>query len=79
MRDLIHTDCYTGFDVIEGKDGAGELKLTLVGHWEHKEDNDYGMDEIADFLVTEYSNVAALRAKAEWIAAALRSVVNKTT
>lgn len=61
-----HCNCYTAFDIVEGRDLQGNQKVILVGYWTHSDGQD-GVDELADFLASEYPDEALLRAKAYFI------------
>lgn len=76
IKDLFHVDCYTEFATIESRGRDGELKITLLGYWSHHDDHG-GVDELADFLVSEYTNEHALRFKAQWIVGLLNASLGK--
>lgn len=69
-----HVDCYHNFDIVETVHDVHN-SITLVGYWMHN-DGEEGVDEIADFIVGEYGNYAAIRMKAKMVVDALNAQLN---
>lgn len=69
--EAIHSDCYYQFDLVIS-DCKTFDSITLVGYWAHN-DGETGVDEIADFILTEYGNYLAVKMKAEKIVAMLNA------
>lgn len=68
-------NCYYEFDLLISDCDSFDA-ITLLGYWRHS-DGESGVDEIADFLVTEYKDFGTIRSKAEWMVGLLNKALKE--